>query len=68
MRNILRNWQFRLIFHAVYLGELVIFYCPCKCADNLVLLFLQSLKTIFLYWNWGMIVAVNKEIKKAIVP
>lgn len=37
MRNILRNWQFRLIFHVVHLHELVIFYCPCKYTDNPVL-------------------------------
>lgn len=67
MRNILRNWQFRFIFHVVCLGELVIFYCPCKCADNPVLLFMWRLETIFLYWNWSMTVAMNKEIKRDIV-
>lgn len=65
MRNILRNWQFRLIFPVVYLGELVIFYFPCKCADNLVLLFLWHLKTIFLSWNWVVTTAMNEEMKRA---
>lgn len=48
MRNILRNWQFRLIFHVVYLHELVLFYCPCKCADNQSRSFSTVFKIVFL--------------------
>lgn len=43
MRNILRNWQFKLIFHVVYLLELVIFYHPRKYTDNPVLFFFVAL-------------------------
>ena len=66
MRNILRNWQFRLIFHVVYLHELVILYCPCKYTDDPVLFFLWHFKIIFLYSNFDITIVVNKAVKGTI--